>query len=780
MKRSLTRWGIPALIAATALLLLTQPATAAPPEDPAWGELTMEGPPAAAGFISDDHLVYATGDAGSTDVADGGDAACTIENGDADLFLMSWPNGTGCLQALETSDSELGREGVRALTTAPALGRVVVALAPASTGGLGNPGPGLRAWDLGDDELTQAWTAGTGGSVLQLDTDPAGTRTLITVDQGTSFAVRVYDAVGERTGEAQLPGNPRTLSVSDNARFAAVGGNVTRGNASFGWIQVFDLTDGEPTPIIEEEIERARTGIVASLAITDEAITYAGTAGGTLFLFEQDRSPRDLSVGNGTVHVDASRDGSVITAAVGDRVTRVALEDDGLRGQWTRSINGSATSIALRGPYIHVTADTLNALSTDGQRLWETTRAQLVATNRTGLGIALADPQGGTTGGPELSSLTGAVVFGALEAIQPNEATPVSPGDVGIANVTLRNTGAAILAIDVDAQAPRGVTITPAESLVLRPGENRTVPLTIEVERTVSPGDRDIPVRFVTQPKTNASIQLAIDVGIATDIRISLEPGTVADQSVIQGQNITVRTLVRNLGNAETRVTLEAQQILSQGENWPLTLEPSGTITVEPGTVRTVRIDVQVPNQAANGTQNRVLLRGITQAGAAAASFDLTVNPFEILDLSPQIRTKTVAPGGVATYAFSVANLGSVATNVTLDAQALDENGEPYVPQRWGLVFDRTNATIPAGDAASLNLEIAAPSNATDAESLRVRILAVSEGGATDTSLAFAVVDMTLASDPEEPKREPLGPLVALTAMALASLALKRRDHDKL
>lgn len=779
-----SRW-LPVAILAV-LLVSSVPALGAPPEAPDWGEATLEGGPVGLGFLGGGFFAYGVTDSGTSVGQSMG--PCDGANQDADLYLMSSFNGSGCLQAIDTAGTETDQEGITALTTSERAHRVVVGIPPSDA--LTATSNRLIAYDMDEEQLSQAWATGAQGRVLLLDADAAGQRTAAAVRGGdqpatASYHLNAYAPNGQRTDTFRVEGNTRALDLSENARYAAVGGNTTAQNASVGWIQLYDLSKPrDANPVLERVFDEARASIVESVAVSDTGIVYAGARDGTVHRVGTDLADGSHDVGNATAEVAVNPSGTVAIAGAGDRVARLSVADGGLNTTWTRTVAGTVASTFVKGAYTYAIADETHAWSKDGQPLWTTVSGTVATVNKTGRALAVADPaQAGATG-QTTSTVTARRAHAAGNLMQVESPAVFSPGDVGLVNLTLENDGAAILNGSLARASQGGPTVqfTPGAFTVL-PGSNRTVQATVSVPETARPGLRELPVELRSRPFVEVATNLTFDVGTATNVSAALEPGTIEDQAVAHGQEVRVRFLVKNTGNADATVTLGVQQALTEGTPWPTTLDPRGTITVARGTTTTVTLDVTVPSDAPNGTTNRLVFRARTDAGASASTLTLTVNPFEALSLTPQTITKQMAPGVTSSYTFQLANLGSIPTNVTLDAQPLDDEGAPFQPATWGVVLDRSTLRVDAGERRDLRLEITGPRNVTNTTdtSLRVQVLAVSDGETRASALAFGVVDPALApDDDDEPKREPLGLAVPLAAITAGAALYRRSRHGNL
>lgn len=772
-------WVALALAVAGLALVVAGSASAEEPRQAAWAPATVEGDPVGAGFVEGEGVVYGTGDAGG--LGQDPSVACTVQDGDADLFLFTFPNATGCVSATDASGQQVGSDGLTALASAERRGRVAVGLADSDAPQATDAD--VVGFDVEDGNLTEAFRRGLGGTVVELATEADGDRFLAAVQTGSGYDLQVLGPDGERLDRFGLRGLPRDVELSENARYAAIGGNYTAQSATFGWARLYDLSlpAGE-NPVLEREFQRPRGGTVASVAVTDDGRLYTGHLDGEVTLPRTEGTDRTLALANASASVDASPDGTLVAAAAGSTLARLTGGPDRLATVWTSQLNGTTPTVEVRAPYVYALSADVEAFEDRGRPLWTVPGGPVVSVNRTGLGIAVGQTGASGTTGAQTSQLSAREVHRSASIQFPGETPSVSPGGVALVNVSVSNDGAAILNATLTQPDGQEIRVTPAiDRFRQLPGTSRTVEATLTVPSDALPGPRNATVTLESRPPVDASGNVTVEVGSRTSVGVEIEPGTLEDQTVVQGQTVTVRFLVRNEGNAEARVRLGVQQALSQGSTWPIELSPDGTITVPRDTRTTVRMDVTVPEDAADGTRNRIVFRARTDQGVSASTTTLTVNPFESLSLTPQSVTKKVAPGGQASYSFELSNLGSVPANVSLDAQAIHANGTVFVPTEWGVAISRSQVNLDASQSTTVTLELTGPQNATTGESLRVQVLAATDGGARASSVAYGNVDEALAEEPtDEPKRDPIPLWAPLAALLAAGLLLRRGDHDNL
>lgn len=772
-----------AALALAAALAAGAPAAADPPQDTGWTPITLEGEPRGLGFL-EGGLVYGTGDAGG--VAGTAAVDCTVNADDADLFLVTFPDGPGCADVLDTSDVT---EGVSALSTARRADRALVAL-PAD-GSQGLPGDNVQAYERDDANLTPAWTTTVNGVPLEVALDPDARHGTVAFRTGSGdHRMRVFSGAGDRQAGFGLPGRPLALETSDNGRYVAVGGNVTQGDVSLGWARLYDLSiDEDENPVIDRTVPRPRAGIVASLAATDDGVLYGGLLDGTARLFRQGGNDREVSVASDPAHVAVSPDEGTVLAAAGNVTARLSSDGDGLGTEWVSFLNGTARDAIVRPPYGFATAQALAAFGPDGDALWETTAGSVVAANGTGRGLALASSSDGTGQGPVTSTLGGRVLQANLTVDQGQRLT-LTPGGVRRVNLTFDNGGAAVLNLTPTASAEGLEARSDPATFRSLPGQSRVVPLTVRAARTASPGPRSVPLDLAADPPVAASPRLDARVTSRPNVTLAFAGGEVADREVTQGQEVSVRVSLQNRGNAEAEVDLRVLQ--SVPDAWPTEVTPGNRLTVPGGSATTARVDMRVPAGTPNGTRNQVIVRAVTDQGSPAVPFNLTVNPFEVLRLRPDTITQQLAPGQARPYDLSVENLGSVDADVRLRVQPIGPDGEPCLSSVWGLALEASRITVPAQGSNPVRVEITAPAEVPVPEvengtagcsedarrpTLRAELQARSSTGARAESLLFANVDPSLTDPAERPNREPWpGAAVLAAVLAGAATVLGRRN----
>lgn len=775
------RVGLASLLALAGLLVLAGAAAAEQPRPADWDSQEVPGAPVDAGFLAAGLFAHGTTDAQALLQGPGG--ACQDE--ETELYLFSGPQGDGCLQAIDVDGTDSERDGLSALATAERAPAVYAA--PDTADELTGSAPDVAAYDLQNRTLTASWTASFQGFAAELDAAQNGSTVAAVVQDGTdpdsaSYELRAYAEDGSRTHRISLLDRVHAMDLSRNGDWAVVAGSTVRDGDTTGWVQLIDLSRSSNANPVAEELFPGEGNVLESAAVTDDGLALVGARDGTVTTIRADASPQSTDTGDATAHVATTRRGAVLVAATGDTVTRLEV-DEGLQTRWTRSIDGSASDAIARGPYVLALADQVEGFHRSGTSLWSLPAGELFATNRTGLSLVLASPttrSDGTGSGIEqdASNVTAREVHRNATLVQASDVPTVTPGSIGEVNLTLSNEGAAVLAGSLTraGQVPVDVTFTP-KNLTLLPDDERTVQANLAPSENARPGLRDIPIRFASTPFVDARTNVTLDVGPTINLTLRPEPGTLSERSVTQGQNLTVRFLLGNQGNTDATPNLGVRQSTSAGDAWDATLTPSGSVQVPAGSTTTVRLELEVPPDARDGTENRLVVRAATDTGSTAAALSFTVNPFQALEVLPETATKKMAPGGTNSYTFTVENLGSVEADAELDATPIDETGDLYVAQGWGVVLDRSTVALEPGARETVTLDLTAPANASVNPSIRVQVSA-NTSQAEASALAYGVVDPSLAeADEDEPRREPLPWIAGIVALTVAT-ALKRRPKD--
>ncbi len=759
-------------VAIVAIVAFAAPAAAQELDEADWSPEELEGAPADAGFLAGGFIAVGVSDTGAVLIGEG---PCEIS--EADLYLVTFPDGDGCVDAVDATD----RDGVQALATAERYPRVFIA--PEE----GSSGPDLIAYDVEDGNLTHAFERSLSGFVTLLDANPQGDRAVTVSQDGddpetATHRLNAYLEDGTRERSYQVGEIPLALDLSHNARYAAVGGEATQDDDTAGWVHVFDLTrSAQANPVVEHVIPGGQGKTVNSTAVTNQGAAYAGSLDGTVTRVTPQGNHTSLDLGDGAASVDTNRDGSLVAAASGDTVSRLTLDEE-LSTRWVNQTGAFVDRVIVRSPYVVALADQAHVHHRDGQGLWEIPTGPVVAANRTGLGWTTAT-QGSTGTGPAASPTSNVQAWQVPRSatVTASEDVPIiSPGGSGHVNLTVENTGTAVLQGSLeDRRSPLDVRFAP-EDITLLPGENRTLQATVDVPRNQRAGLVDVPVEFVSAPRVDANATLTVDVGRSTQLDLRLEPGSLAERSVVQGQNVTVHLLLDNRGNTDTTATLSTHQSPTEGDRWSVNLSDRD-VTVPEGSTTSLRLDTTVPPDAEDGTVNQIIVRASTETASTAVSLQFTVNPFEAVELSPDRVTKTLAPGTTTAYTFTVTNLGSIPTNVTIGASEIDDQGTLLGPGAWGIALDRSIHPLDPQEEGEITLELTAPTNATDAEdrSIRVQVLATTDQGERATSVAFGVADPSLADDEDDDTNQDQTPFPSLLVPAslLAALLLHRRTY---
>jgi hypothetical protein len=760
-----------AVFGLVALAFLTVTAQAEPPRESSWGSVDAPGEPVDAGFADAGYVAFAAGVSPGVDTGD-----CPSDTGSVDLFLVTFPDGDGCVASVDTSQNR----DIEAIATADELDRVFVALAPTDAA---IEGPNVFAYDVGDGSFTEAWSDQLPGPVLAVDADPQPRNVPIAFenpDATQPFRLTVFDENGERTDSFGLPGEPFDLQLSESGHYVAVGGNLTQDGEELGWAQLYDLDAAkQQNPLLDRKIREPREGVTVSVAASNRGGMAAGSLGGDVRFFQQNGSAQPVFVDNDAARVDVTADGKQVIAAAGSTVASLTPSRNALTEDWNRTVNATADQIERVGPHTFVRAGNVHAFGPDGQRLWETTGGEVLAVDTPGTGLAIGAERGGGTGGPD-STVFGRVLEASLSLSQ-NGTPTISPGSVGVVDATVDNRGSSFLNLTPTAPNASGVNVrsVPA-SFGVAPDRQADVAFRIDVAQEAPPGERTIEVAGNARPIDAPAGNITIDVGARSNVTLSLLGEAPRERSVTQEQTVRVRLLLENEGNTDADVEVDVVQGLSQGENWPVEIEPGKQVTI-PGDARsTAVVALEVPVDAEDGTRNEIAIRASTNQGSSAIGLDLTVNPFRVLEIEPRTQTKQVAPGGTIPFNLSVLNKGSVDANVSLRASAIDEFGDPVPPvnQSWGIALNRSLATVAAGSGAPVEIELSAPGNVSqqDERSIRVQLVATAKDGTRATGTVSGVVDPALAAEDESPRREPFpGSIAVATTVAVTAAAWRRK-----
>jgi uncharacterized membrane protein len=288
------------------------------------------------------------------------------------------------------------------------------------------------------------------------------------------------------------------------------------------------------------------------------------------------------------------------------------------------------------------------------------------------------------------------------------------PGEVLSYEVTVTNLGNVEDEFSLLASDNEGWPLQLSSSrLSLSPGGRGSVALTVVLPENVLEYLEDnitVEATSLLDPAISASDSCAAHP-LLRRASVSISP---SEQSAPPGSSVEYSVAVKNLGELEDNISLEACDELG----WGLELADAW-LAIPPGGEATTTLRVTIPAGTAAGVEDRVTVSaaplGHPAGGGSASCLARAAAVFGVeVSISPSYQSGL--PGSTLMYTVSVANKGNVADNFSL--AATDELG-------WTLSLSTTMLEVPAGENRSATLTVGLPADAPGCTSDEITVRAV-------------------------------------------------------
>lgn len=769
-------------LAALLLATLPPPAGAAPPQEQAWrvdlGAAANAGAALALGFD----------EAGSSGVVGTADRD-PVNPGDSDFARVLFDQGN---VSSETDSATQSGEGKGAVGLSGD-GRFAVAAGNHTGGGLA--GPNIQYYALPD--MAAAWTQSKPEPVSAVAISRDGSVVAAGTRNTTSSTGKVYRFTGQggQVWERPVNGCPSggqggsvlSMDMSRDGKWLVVGSTFGGASGPTGCVQLFDTAS--LNPVASYEVPLAGQGDVTAVDITANGQWYAaGAAGGRFFLFQNTPAGRssplqDQLVGLSPVlALRVAEDGSSVVVADASSVNRYAQTPGLLALDWSAPVSELRSLDATPdGDYIVAGASQLVAFHRSGNAtLWAVDLPRAL--------VRVAQP---VPTDVRVLAASGAQVRGfrlhwAVQMSKGEPDTPaiqVTPGQARSFGLQLRNTGSALETFELSA-APQGFTVAlqPPQAM-LRPEEAANITLTLTPLPGVEAGLYRVEVGVRgARSGVESRVTINASVGALPRLGIALADPGLRDRAVFQGDEMAIVLQVQNSGNARLEVVYDLTQDPNVGALWEASLSRTTGI-VEAGGVTTNTLQVSVPFDAANGTENffNVTVRG--EGAQASASLRLVVNPIFTGAFQVIPQSKVVAPGKSVTYQAIAANNGTLREQYRLVYCVALPDLIPCLGNAtlglggWSVALDTSAFVLDHGQSKGFQMAVAAPRGAipgVDKLVLQVEIIGTNpEHRFRDTKVVITSVEEE--TPPQKPPAFTPGFEAAIVVPAVLASALLAR-----
>lgn len=223
----------------------------------------------------------------------------------------------------------------------------------------------------------------------------------------------------------------------------------------------------------------------------------------------------------------------------------------------------------------------------------------------------------GTVVGLVLASWTGIGV--TIAGVSPPRT--VAPGDLAIHVFAVANPGPSAVDLALSADVPPGWEHLPLPpSLVLAPGTEETLFLTVVVPRTAEAGSYVVRLRaHDASADAGAEAVASVHVLAVTGVALGVPPEGTGQP----GDSVAYELTVVNRGNVLDRFSVDA----ASAHGWSVEAVPP-ELALRPGETGTVHVTLSIPSRAAPGRDLvRVTVRSAEGAEARAAWFTTVLPP---------------------------------------------------------------------------------------------------------------------------------------------------------
>lgn len=607
--------------------------------------------------------------------------------------------------------------------------------------------------------------------------------------------VLVVSGEGSEVFRYATKGRVGAVDISADGQWTVAGGRWIENNRSNGVVLLFRAPSAEPVKRFFLSPENASE--VRDVRITPDGKSFAAvTQRGDVYVWQNEGA----STGNPV---------AALSSATNSTRTTLALSEDGRfvvsgAGQNVRLFEVRAGSLALR--WTHLAPAAITAVDANA------TAAIIVATVEGAQGgifafsqrsatpfwqIAGASATNGTISskGDRVAYATGLAVHSL--AMKRN-LTMLYEGAPGVGSATqapattqpfrgvtipilVRNDGSIPQRLAIAPQATReDVTVVSNVSRVtLVPGEVARVGVTVTPGR-LQPGVYSFNVTTRSLDASNmANLSLKFEVTGFSEIGLNLNGAP--ERYVGPGGSDSILLGLFNNGNSAANVTVTAFQTLPEGQAWSVRLVGESRFPLASGATGTVRVLVDVPQDATNGTENRVTIAVQTPRGTSSQEVLYRVNPFVAVNVTLTGRTKFVYPASSVQFNVTVKNTGSIAAQFEASVDTRAVGGK-----NWPVDVDIRPFTLAPGENRTIPVRVVAPADALIGE----RAIVVFEARSLPLNPALKGVaeNLTLianlAERPPNPENPGTGgrfripaasPLAVLAAISVAILVVSTR-----
>lgn len=788
------RWLAIALVLSALIAAVPPTATAAEPQPAAWSPYRAPAAVKAVALAWDAGTVAAATDApqtgvGGIDTSDPGGTAAAASPSDlvvldvADGHLY---NGTG-------SDVPNGRFTVAVSDD----GQTVVSA---------GRGTGRYVMDYhriaGDSSQfgTKAakWSLALDGPPAGVAVSQEGRRAAVAVNAPGGGRVIVLDDSKTQIMSWTGPVHLTSVSMSSDGQWVvAAGREEVSSTLSVGAIYLLRYPSSDPAK--RYLMSENATQIESVRMAADGSAFAALTKDGRVLAFKNagaaTRAPAVLGEADANATARAltiSGDGRIVGAAIGKTLTVAAFDGASLSAKWSHEANEALTSVSANrdGDVIvagvgGVSGAVLAFSPASSEPYWRVGGGATTNVTVNAVGDWVAYAQGSRV---HARQLVHNLQF--LFETGPGIGVPTAPSAASepfrpITFATLvTNDGSLPESVVIEQPVPRDVTVSLNRThFDLLPGEHARVSITVTPGR-LPPGQYSFNVTAVSEGTGHrANLTVPFTVTPTSDVSVTLN-GAPERRTKPGGNDSILLSLVNN-GNSASAIAVDVRQIVSTGSEWQVRLVGENQFSLAPGGFGSVRVLVDVPWHAVNGSTNLITVN--VRSGQSVVPTDVLyhVNPFVSVNLTGpggvRILPKFLFAGDSVQFNLTVKNTGSVSAQ--FQAAYLTPTVTSEDPN-WVVEVDLSPFPLAPGQNRTLPVIVHAPKGALVGDRLSVTVEA--RNVPLDDATNVATENVTLFAQVQErpPKPEVQnqgvpGPGAIFAALAALGVAYSTRRRNR-
>lgn len=405
-------------------------------------------------------------------------------------------------------------------------------------------------------------------------------------------------------------------------------------------------------------------------------------------------------------------------------------------------------------------------LSDDVRPLWTLSRAESFAVSEDGQRLVVGASDGG-------DGIVQAFERSYAATISAEAPSSVQPGRTFNVSATIENRGSAFdsyrLSVE-DIDSSWNVE-QPAQPLELLPGETGNTTVSLTPSSMQAPGDVSFTVRAISQSSPGGEAVASSEASVTVqEVHGAVLDVDTSERSIQQGGTIEIQPQIANQGNTREPIEIRVRQDAS----WAIAIDGTETdrasYTLDPGETTNATVEISAPGDAPRGTRNTLDLVAHPEDGGtqSSASLSVVVEPSYGAAFEVPGEAVEVEPGQTVDTEVTVLNDGNTEDTFTLDVISNASNPEHL----WRAELSPQKVTLEGDGEETFTVSVDVPRGALETESATITLQATSS--ATGDRVGEASYELTV---PEETEDSPTSAVIALAAIGLAALAVRRRTR---